>query len=108
GTAGHGARSHRISLGTTMNGTPLPFLGEQTATVFPAAPLEHGKTYLWRVDEAGVGGSTTGTLWRFTVAEDPAAVADVIVRVQDSSPFFLVTAQGQGCAACSPLRPLAH
>ena len=106
-SAGRDARSHRISLGTEM---PLPFLGEQTATTFPAAaaPREHGKTYLWRVDEAGVGGSTTGTLWRFTVEEDPAAVADVIVQVLGSSPFFLATSQGQGCTACSPLRSLVR
>jgi hypothetical protein len=105
-SAGRDARSHRISLGTDM---PLPFLDEQTATIFAAsaAPRELGKTYLWRVDEAGVGGSTTGTLWRFTVEEDPAAtIADVIVRVQDASPFFLATVQGQGCAACAPLRSL--
>jgi hypothetical protein len=104
--AGRDALSHRINLGTE---EPLPFLGEQTATAFPAsaAPREHGKTYLWRVDETGAGGSTTGTLWRFTVEEDPAAtIADVIVRVQGSKPFFLVTAQGQGCSDCAPVRAL--
>jgi len=105
-SAGRDARSHRLSLGTEM---PPPFLGELTATTSPAsaAPREHGKTYFWRVDENGAGGVTTGTLWRFTVEEDPtAAITDVIVRVQNSSPFFLVTTQGQGCSACAPVRAL--
>jgi Glycosyl hydrolase catalytic core len=102
--AGRGARSHRLSVGPE---SPA-FQREQPDRTFPAtaAPREHGRTYFWRVDEVGDGGTTTGGLWRFTVEEDPAsASAPVIVRVQEPKPFFLAVVEGQGRAECAPARP---
>jgi hypothetical protein len=104
--AGRGALSHRISLGPD---SPT-FQRAQPETTFPAsaaAPREPGRTYFWRVDEVGKGGSTTGSLWQFTVEEDPAtASAPVIVGVQLASPMFLDVLQGQGRAQCAPVRSL--
>jgi hypothetical protein len=103
--AGRGARSHRISVGTE---SPA-FQREQTETTFPAAaaPREPGRTYLWRVDEVKDGATTRGSLWRFTTAEDPASAgAPVIVRVQESGPFFLGVSEGQGRAESAPVRSL--
>jgi hypothetical protein len=102
--AGRGALSHRISLGTE---SPA-FQREQPGLTFPAsaAPREHGRTYFWRVDEVGNGGSATGSLWRFTVEEDPAASIQVIVQVQEPMPFFLAVVQGLGRAECAPVRSL--
>jgi hypothetical protein len=103
--AGRGALSHRISLGS--EDSPA-FQREQPGLAFPAsaAPREQGRTYFWRVDEVGTGGSTTGSLWRFTVEDDPAASAPVIVQVQESMPYFLNVVQGQGRAECAPVRSL--
>jgi hypothetical protein len=104
--AGRGALSHRISLGPD---SPV-FQRAQSDRAFPAsavAPREHGRTYFWRVDEVGSGGTTTGSLWQFTVEEDPAAAsAPVIVGVQQAMPMFLDVLQGQGRAQCAPVRSL--
>jgi len=106
-SAGRGARSHRLSLGTE---SPS-FVLEQQGRTFSAAgaPREHGRTYFWRIDELGNGVSTSGTLWRFTVEEDPsAASAPLIVCVQEPAPFFLGVVQGQGRAECAPARSLVR
>jgi hypothetical protein len=103
--AGRKARSHRISLGL---GSPV-FQREQTETTFPAsaAQREYGRTYVWRVDEVGGGGSPQGMLWQFTVEEDPASPGTpVIVRIAESHPYFLSVVQGQGHAECVPARSL--
>src|SRR6185295_14859602 len=38
----------------------------------------------------------------------PAAKKDVIVRVRDSSPFFLAVIEGQGCVECAAARSLVR
>ena len=102
--AGREALSHRVSFGP---GSPA-FQREVSDPTFPASdvPREHGRTYFWRVDEVGSGGTTTGSLWQFTVEEDSAAISPVIVRVQPSMPLFLDVSQGQGRAQCAPVQSL--
>ncbi|HOA75073.1 MAG TPA: phosphodiester glycosidase family protein [Phycisphaerae bacterium] len=62
-TAGAGAASHDVYLGTTSPGT---FRGNQTDTTFDPGPLSVGTTYYWRIDEVNDNGTTTGTVWSFT------------------------------------------
>jgi putative glycosyl hydrolase len=119
-SAGLRASSHRISFGPE---SPPAFKRVQPDRTFPAsaAPREHGRTYFWRVDEVGSGGATTtGSLWRFTVEEDPASAGKpLVVRVQKRAqrpkpdperepffPFFLTVAEGQCNAECAPVRSL--
>lgn len=75
-TAGAGAASHDVYLGTDMtaveNATPLStgiFRGNQTGTIFdPIANLDASTTYFWRIDEVASDGvtKTKGDVWSFT------------------------------------------
>ncbi len=43
-------------------------VANQTETSYDPGPLEYGTTYYWRIDEVNAIGTTTGTVWSFTVA----------------------------------------
>jgi len=75
--AGPYAATHNVYFGTTFAdvntatlASPLLVSPGQTGTTFkPAATLEYGKTYYWRVDEVNAAPSTTvfkGDVWSFT------------------------------------------
>jgi len=45
----------------------------------PAAPLEHNKTYYWRVDEFGSAGTHKGDVWTFTTIVEIPVTDDTLV-----------------------------
>lgn len=68
-TAGSGAASHSVYLGTDPNAPSLVSQG-QTDTTYDPAQLEFGTTYFWRMDEIADDGTVTkGNVWNFTVAD---------------------------------------
>jgi len=64
-TAGSGATSHDVYLGTNSSSLPL-VSSAQTATTYDTGTMNTNTTYYWRIDEKNAGGTTTGTLWHFT------------------------------------------
>jgi len=62
-TAGSGASSHDVYLGTS---NPPGFQGNQAGTTYNPGILSASTTYHWRIDEKNSGGTTTGTVWSFT------------------------------------------
>ncbi|MHC4323444.1 MAG: LamG domain-containing protein [Planctomycetota bacterium] len=65
-TAGSGATSHDIYLGTSAGLGPESFKGNQTSTSYEPSVLRKGTTYYWRIDEVNSDGTTTGAVWNFT------------------------------------------
>ena len=65
-TAGSGAASHNIYLGTSSELGQGDFVGNQTSTSYEPSVLRKGITYYWRVDEVNSDGTTTGNVWSFT------------------------------------------
>ena len=66
-TAVAGATSYNVYLGTT-NPPPQVATGVAVAQYKPPASLAASTAYYWRVDSVNAGGSTAGTVTRFTVA----------------------------------------
>jgi len=67
-TAGSGATSHDVYLGTT---SPGDFQGNQAETTFEPGTLSYDITYYWRIDEINAAGTTTGAVWSFTTEAAP-------------------------------------
>ncbi|MHC4740229.1 MAG: LamG-like jellyroll fold domain-containing protein, partial [Planctomycetota bacterium] len=67
-TAGSGATSHDVYLGTT---SPGDFQGNQTETTFEPGTLSYDITYYWRIDQINTAGTTTGNVWSFTTEAAP-------------------------------------
>jgi len=67
-TAGLYATSHDVYFGTS---NPLPFILNQTTTIFDLGEIAFGTTYYWRIDEVGAHGTTTGKVWSFTTMMSP-------------------------------------
>ena len=65
-TAGSGAASHDVYLGTTAGLGPENFKGNQTSTSYEPSVLRKGITYYWRIDEVNSYGTTPGDVWSFT------------------------------------------
>ena len=61
---GADAASHNIYFGTT---NPPPFKLSQSAATFDPGLLVDSTVYYWKVDEVNFGGTTTGTVWSFTI-----------------------------------------
>jgi len=62
-TAGSDTTSHDVYFGTS---SPGSYQGNQTATTFDTGTMANDTTYHWRIDEVGLGGTTTGNVWSFT------------------------------------------
>ncbi|MHC4738551.1 MAG: beta strand repeat-containing protein, partial [Planctomycetota bacterium] len=62
-TAGSDTTSHDVYFGTT---SPGSYQGNQAATTFDTGSMANDTTYYWRIDEVGLGGTTTGNVWSFT------------------------------------------
>jgi hypothetical protein len=75
-TAGLGATSHDVYLGTSP--TRLTSKGNQAKTTYDAGTMENAKTYYWRIDEKNAQGTRTGTVWSFTTeaAAPPGPAAE--------------------------------
>ena len=67
-TAGFNATSHNVYFGTS---SPPAFRGNQAATTFDPGTMTFHTTYYWRINEVNAYGTTTGTVWRFTIFEPP-------------------------------------
>lgn len=63
--AGTDTVAHGVYFGTSGPGN---FQGYQTSTTFSAGTMETNTTYYWRIDEVGLGGTTSGAVWSFTIA----------------------------------------
>ncbi len=79
-TAGSGATSHDVYLGTDETAVTdattadAEYEGNQAATVYtPVDLLDGNTTYYWRIDEVGPAGTTAGEVWEFTTAAGQAA-----------------------------------
>ncbi|MCX5644973.1 MAG: discoidin domain-containing protein [Phycisphaerae bacterium] len=98
-TAGPYAVTHDVYLGKTFAdvnnasrtqpGTALVSQG-QTATAYtPAAVLDYGQTYYWRVDEVNAAPSTTifkGNAWSFTVEPYSYPITGITATASSSQP----------------------
>jgi hypothetical protein len=91
-TAGQYAKTHNVYLGTsfadvnTADATKAVSTGQAETTYKPAAVLEYGKTYYWRVDEVNAAPSNAvfkGDVWSFTV--EPYAYALTSITATASS-----------------------
>jgi hypothetical protein len=78
--AGVNTQKHSVFFG---EGTPNLPLGTIMETRIERTGLKPGVQYVWRVDEIGEGGTTTGELWRFTTKAPPPTTAPTIVQRQD-------------------------
>ena len=67
-TAGTDAESHDVYFGTS---NPPPFIRNQTAITFDPGTMAEGTTYIWRIDEVNLWGTTTGEVWRLTTESGP-------------------------------------
>jgi hypothetical protein len=67
-TAGTDAESHDVYFGTS---NPPPFIRNQTAITFYPGTMAEGTTYIWRIDEVNLWGTTTGEVWRLTTESGP-------------------------------------
>ncbi|MHC4543657.1 MAG: M64 family metallopeptidase [Planctomycetota bacterium] len=61
-TAGSDATSHDVYFGTS---GPLPFIDNQTDTIFDPGTMDYSITYYWRIDAVNSWGITTGEVWSF-------------------------------------------
>ena len=52
---------------------PNVYKGNQTGTTFDPGMLDFSTDYYWRIDEVGLGGTITGTVWSFTTAATRSA-----------------------------------
>jgi hypothetical protein len=75
-TAGSGATSHDVYLGTA---NPPAFIGNQATTSYAPVALLSATTYFWRIDERNGAGVTSGTMWQFITVAPPAAPANLVV-----------------------------
>jgi len=71
-TAGTGALTHDIYLGTT---NPPDFVTNHPTTTYTPTQLMPGTTYYWRIDEVNPVGTATGQVWSFTTG---SVVTDTI------------------------------
>ncbi|MHC4737994.1 MAG: LamG-like jellyroll fold domain-containing protein, partial [Planctomycetota bacterium] len=73
-TAGSDTTSHDVYFGTS---SPGAFQGNQTATTFDTGTMANDTTYYWRIDEVGLGGTTTGNVWSFaTIVAAPGQASN--------------------------------
>jgi hypothetical protein len=79
-TAGAGAASHDVYLGTNQAAVTAAahaspeFKGNRTSTSYdPPGNLDGFTTYYWRIDEVTTDGTTRGDVWSFTTAAGEAA-----------------------------------
>jgi hypothetical protein len=77
-TAGVGAVSHRVYLGTNEAPGAAAFRTNQTSTSFSPGNLLDATTYYWRIDEVGTQATVTGAVWRFTTATSSVASTNFI------------------------------
>jgi hypothetical protein len=81
-SAGEGALSHNVYLGTGFNDVnnadalSPEFKGNQTATIYAISNLDVNTTYYWRIDEAGPRCTAPGSVWRFITAPQPGAASN--------------------------------
>ena len=66
-TAGVGALSHNVNMGTAPETMTRVATGLTEATYTPAAPLVFGQTYYWQVEEVGASETIIGPVWSFTI-----------------------------------------
>jgi hypothetical protein len=72
-TAGSGATSHDVYLGTSSTPT---FKVNQTGTTYNPGTFAGNTKYYWRIDEKNSSGTTTGTVWNFTTAATTTLLSD--------------------------------
>ena len=98
-TAGEFAATHDVYLGTVFadvndasraNPDILASQGQIATTYQPAAPLEYGQTYYWRVDEVNAPPSSTifkGNVWSFETEPVGYPIANANITATASSTF---------------------
>jgi subtilisin family serine protease len=68
---GGGAWSFDVYFGSTPNLDISDFKQNVEATSWYLMPLEHEKTFYWRIDSKNRGGTITGEVWSFTTEPQP-------------------------------------
>lgn len=81
-TAGEGATSHRVHLGTS---NPPPYVGPSVGSTYNPGTLQPLTTYYWRIDAQNATGTATGDLWQFTTAWGDVVAPSVPTDVQASA-----------------------
>jgi len=79
---GLNAKLHTVYFGETFDEVNDATTGgtARAATDYtPAGPLEHNKTYYWRVDEFGSTGTLKGDVWSFTTIAEISVTDDTLV-----------------------------
>ena len=67
-TAGSGATSHDVYIGTS---NPPPFIRKESTTTFVPGWLPYQTKFYWCIDEINGWGRTTGQIWEFTTMMSP-------------------------------------
>lgn len=60
-----------VYFGTNSTPDTSDFKGYQTTTKFDLGVMDTNTTYYWRIDEVGIGQTTTGDIWSFTTIPAP-------------------------------------
>ncbi len=88
-TPGQAAACHGVYFGTN----PMPyannFQGYFQTHLFDSGPLAPNTTYYWQVNEAGLGGETTGAVWSFTTAPVPGRATNPVPN--DTATGIIIT-----------------
>jgi len=81
-SSGLNAKLHTVYFGETfdeVNDATTGGTARATTDYTPAGPLEHNKTYYWRVDEFGSTGTYKGDVWSFSTIAEISVTDDTLV-----------------------------
>ncbi len=73
---GASTTSHDVYFGTDPTPDSGEFQGNQAGVTFDPGTMATGTTYYWRIDEVGAGGTTTGSIWSFTIPSPPGQASN--------------------------------
>ncbi len=89
-TAGWGAASHDVYFDTDAgavaaadNNSPQ-FKGNHISAMYDPGVMDLATTYYWRIDEKNAYGTTTGSVWNFTTAEQLPIEFDAVSSAHDN------------------------
>jgi hypothetical protein len=90
-SAGIGAKSHNVYVGTT---SAPAFVANIEETSYTVSNLKNKTRYYWRVDEVNENGATTGTVWNFVTRD--TFPHDLIAHFAFNQPIVVNDISGNG------------